>query len=216
MRSIKVKITLILAASLLGACAHKAPVHVVQAGPQGTAVLVSDAGQALIYRVEQQGLMQVFASARSLESVPDAGVRAVSQLDLGAQLQRTADRVVSQLRADGAQIEHAAGPLYALQNRYEQVLLLEIKRAGLAQARGAGDWPRAVYEISAQLIDPSSGLAIWRSNAEQVLDLPLADVVEGVPEAGAETLLRSSQQANADLLASILARMSQQQFATAF
>ena len=66
------------------------------------------------------------------------------------------------------------------------------------------------------MIDPSSGLAIWRSNAEQVLDLPLADVVEGVPEAGAETLLRSSQQANADLLASILARMSQQQFATAF
>ncbi|MBR9812814.1 hypothetical protein GYB61_03025 [bacterium] len=216
MRTIKVKISLILAAGLLTACASKAPQMQVVAAPQGTAVLVADAGQALIYRVEQRGPWQVFATTRSLQSLPDAGVQAVDQLDLEQPLQRTAETLVSQLRARGADVEVAQAPLPNLRANYQHALILAVKRAGVAQARDTQDWPRAVYEISAQLVNLQTGTTLWRSNAEQALDLPLADVVEGVPEAGAETLLRTTHEANADLLANVLARMSPSELATAY
>lgn len=207
MRVITAKTASIIAALVLTACAHQPQQRVAVAEPQGTAVLVSDTGQALIYRVEQRGPWQVFATTRSLQSLPDAGVRAVGKLDLGVSLQHTAESLVHQLRARGADVERTDAPLPKLQAHYKQALVLAVKRAGVAQARETGDWPRAVYEISAQLLDLRRGTTIWRSHAQQVQDLPLADVVEGVPEAGAETLLRSSRQANAELVASVLARM---------
>lgn len=191
----------------LAACAHQPVGQTAAAAPQGTAVVVMDAGQALIYRVEQRGPWQVFATARSLDSLPDAGVRAVDKLDLDAPLRRTAEHLIDQLRARGAKVERADAPLPTLHTQYAQVLVLAVQRAGVAQARDTGDWPRAVYAISARMIDLQQGTTVWRSTAEQVQDLPLADVVEGVPEAGAETLLRSSQRANADLMANVLARM---------
>lgn len=216
MRAIKVKIKLIFAVLGTVACAHKGPQPELASTPQGTAVVVADAGQALIYRVEQRGPVQVFATTRSLDALPDAGVQAVNKVDLSATLRQMADLLVDRLQARGAQVQQSGAPMPVLQARYQQVLTLTVKRAGVAQAQDTPDWPRAVYEISAQLIDLQSGTTLWRSNAEQEVDLPLADVVEGVPEAGAETLLRSSQQANSDLLANVLARMSGESVATAF
>ena len=216
MRTIKVKIVLNFAALLLLGCAHTKPQTQTASTPSGTAVLVADAGQALIYRVEQRGQWQVFATARSLESLPEAGVLAVDRLNLDAPLQHTADTLVRAMRAQGLPAEQTAVPLPSLHKHYQQVLVLAVKRAGVAQAHDAGDWPRAVYEISAEMRDLQTGATVWRSNAEQQVDLPLADVIEAVPEAGAETLLRTSRQANADLLQTVLDRMAQRELASSF
>lgn len=216
MRTVYARALACIATVSLVACAHQPAAQTATATPQGTAIVVMDAGQALIYRVEQRGPWQVFATARSLDSLPDAGVRAVDKLDLDAPLRRTAEHLIDQLRANGAKVERADAPLPSLRTRYAQVLVLAVQRAGVAQARETGDWPRAVYAISARMIDLERGTTLWRSTAEQVLDLPLADVVEGVPEAGAETLLRSSQQANADLMANVLARMGMRDESTGY
>lgn len=217
MRRKIIKKLLILGVVALGACAHQNPgVSVADAPPAGTAVVVLDPGHALIYRVETRGHWQVYANARQLEALGGAAVRAVDQADLQSAVLRTADALVAALRHAGLPAERADHALTHLPRDYAHALVLEVQRAGVAQAGDGATWPHAVYEISAQWLDLQAGEVRWRTTAAHRESLALAGVVERAPDVGINALRVSAEQSNRALLQQVLAQLGQREVAAAF
>ena len=217
MRSKTIRTLSILGALALSACAHQGEGTAVgQAPPSGTAVVVLDPGQALIYRVETRDHWQVYANARGLEALGGAAVRAVDQADLHASLGGVADALVAALRDAGIPADRAVGTLTALRRDYAHALVLEVQRAGVAQARDGATWPHAVYEVSAQWLDLQAGVVRWRTSAAHRESLALAGVVERAADVGVNALRVSAEQSNRALVQQVLAQIGQHEDVAAF